>query len=108
MALTHRIEPVAGLLYDVEHVGVLSNVVAPPYDLIDKPRQDALYARSLYNVVRLELNRDPDRYISAARTLTQWLRAGVLVRPAQPALYLYTQFFEVEGRRFRREGLIAR
>src|SRR5262249_45534802 len=78
------------------------------YDLIDKARQDALYARSLYNVVRLELNRDPDRYISAARTLTQWLRAGVLVRPAQPALYLYTQFFEVEGRRFRREGLIAR
>src|SRR5215469_84115 len=108
MSMTHRIEPFAGLLYDPVRVGALSHVVAPPYDLIDKARQDALYARSLYNVVRLELNRDPDRYISAARTLTQWLRAGVLVRPVQPALYLYTQFFEVEGRRFRREGLIGR
>lgn len=108
MALTHRIEPLAGLLYDIGHVGVLSNVVAPPYDLIDKACQDALYARSLYNVVRLELNRDPDRYASAARTLREWLAAGVLVRAERPALYSYTQFFEVEGRRFRREGLIAR
>ena len=108
MALTYRIEPLAGLLYDIGHVGVLSHVVAPPYDLIDKARQDALYARSLYNVVRLELNRDPDRYASAARTLREWLAAGVLVRAGQPALYSYTQFFEVEGRRFRREGLIAR
>ncbi len=108
MALTHRIEPLAGLLYDVARVGVLSNVVAPPYDLIDKARQDALYARSLYNVVRLELNRDSDRYASAARTLGDWIAAGVLVRAGQPALYSYTQFFEVEGRRFRREGLIAR
>ena len=99
MAMTHRIEPFAGLLYDPERVGVLSNVVAPPYDLIDKARQDALYARSLYNVVRLELNRDPDRYASAARTLGDWLNEGVLKRARRPAIYLYSQFFEIEGRR---------
>ena len=108
MAMTHRIEPFAGLLYDPERVGVLSNVVAPPYDLIDKARQDALYARSLYNVVRLELNRDPDRYGSAARTLGQWLNEGVLKRASRPAIYFYSQFFEVDGRLLRRDGLIVR
>ncbi|MGH7915623.1 MAG: DUF1015 family protein, partial [Candidatus Binataceae bacterium] len=74
MPMTHRIEPFAGLLYDTGRADVLSNVVAPPYDLIDKARQDALYASSLYNVVRLELNRDSDRYASAARTLGEWLK----------------------------------
>ncbi|MGA8570727.1 MAG: DUF1015 domain-containing protein, partial [Candidatus Binataceae bacterium] len=108
MAMTHRIEPFAGLLYDPERVGVLSNVVAPPYDLIDKARQDALYARSLYNVVRLELNRDPDRYASAARTLGEWLSDGVLKRAPRPAIYLYSQFFEIEGRLLRRDGFIVR
>ncbi|MGA7763027.1 MAG: DUF1015 domain-containing protein [Candidatus Binataceae bacterium] len=106
--MTHRIEPFAGLLYDPERVGVQSNVVAPPYDLIDKARQDALYARSLYNVVRLELNRDPDRYASAARTLGEWLSDGVLKRAPRPAIYLYSQFFEIEGRLLRRDGFIVR
>jgi len=108
MAMTHRIEPFAGLLYDVGRVGVMSQVVAPPYDLIDKSRQDALYTRSLYNVVRLELNRDPDRYASAARTLGEWLTAGVLKCAPRPAIYLYSQFFEIEGRPRRRDGLIVR
>ncbi len=108
MPMTHRIEPFAGLLYDPERAGVLSNVVAPPYDLIDNARQDALYARSLYNVVRLELNRDPDRYASAARTLGEWLKARVLALAPRPAIYLYSQFFEVEGRRLRRDGFIVR
>ena len=108
MAMKHRIEPFAGLLYDGTRAGVMSHVVAPPYDLIDKPRQDALYTRSLYNVVRLELNRDPDRYASAARTLGEWLEAGVLRRAPRPAIYLYSQFFEIEGRLLRRDGFIVR
>jgi uncharacterized protein (DUF1015 family) len=108
MPMTHRIEPFAGLLYDPARAGVLSNVVAPPYDLIDKARQDALYASSLYNIVRLELNRDPDCYASAARTLDEWLKERVLEVAPRPAIYLYSQFFEVEGRRLRRDGFIVR
>jgi uncharacterized protein (DUF1015 family) len=108
MAMTYRIEPFAGLLYDPERAGALSHVVAPPYDLIDKARQDALYARSPYNVVRLELNRDPDRYASAARTLGQWVNGGVLRRASRPAIFLYSQFFELEGRLLRRNGFIVR
>ena len=97
MPMTHRVEPFAGLLYDPERVGVLSNVVAPPYDLIDKAQQDALYARSLYNVVRLELNRDPDRYASAARTLGEWLKDGVLKRRSGPRFICTRNFLRSRG-----------
>ena len=38
--------------------GRLSDVVAPPYDVIDPALQDRLYQASPYNVIRLELNRE--------------------------------------------------
>jgi uncharacterized protein (DUF1015 family) len=64
--LGQRVEPFRGLLYNRRKCGDLSAVVAPPYDLIGPERQNQLYERSPYNVVRLELNRDADRYGSSA------------------------------------------
>ncbi|HVN30176.1 MAG TPA: DUF1015 domain-containing protein [Candidatus Binataceae bacterium] len=108
MTLTHRIEPFRPLLYNTERVGDLSKVIAPPYDLIDAARQDELYARSPYNIVRLELAREADRYAAAAATLAKW-RADDIIRVApRPAVYLYRQRFESGGRKLRRDGLVAR
>ncbi|MGH7934013.1 MAG: DUF1015 domain-containing protein [Candidatus Binataceae bacterium] len=106
--LNQRIEPFPALMFDAARCAPLSDVVAPPYDLIDQPRQDQLYARSPYNIVRLELNRDADPYTSAAHTLAQWLREGILARAPRPAIYFYTQAFESESRRLTRNGLIVR
>ncbi len=103
-----RIEPFRALTFNRERVAAFERVVAPPYDLIDRARQDELYARSPYNVVRLELNRDTDPYGAAAATLADWVQARVVERTARPAIYFYTQRFEVDGRRLARNGMIAR
>lgn len=103
-----RIEPLCGLLYDPSVVGDLARVVAPPYDLIGDARQRELYERSPFNVVRLEFGRDADRYTVARETLAAWLRDGALRRAPRPAIYLYTQRFEIEGRTTARHGLVAR
>ena len=103
-----RIQPFRALTFDPARAGDPARVVAPPYDLIDRPRQDELYARSPFNVVRLELNREPDPYGAAAATLAGWVRAGVVTRATRPALYFYTQRFEVDGRPLARSGIIAR
>jgi uncharacterized protein (DUF1015 family) len=103
-----RIAPFRALIFDSAHSGPLERVVAPPYDLIDQARQAELYARSPYNVVRLELNRDADPYASAAATLVHWIEARVVETAARPAIYFYTQTFQVEGRRLVRSGMIAR
>ncbi len=109
------IRPLRGIRYDMAQVGALSDVVAPPYDVIDAALQDRLYDASPYNIIRLELNRpEPrdspgsDRYSRAARFLKDWLRSGVLREDPQPAYYLYEQTFEVEGRTFTRKGFLAR
>ena len=47
-----------GIRYDLGHVGSLSNVIAPPYDVIDAELQQQLYDKHPANVVRLILNKD--------------------------------------------------
>ena len=48
-----QIEAFHGLRYDLGQVGVLSDLVAPPYDVIDGQMQDELYEKHPQNVVRL-------------------------------------------------------
>lgn len=103
-----RIEPLRALLYDPEQVGSLRKVVAPPYDLINDRQQNELYERSPYNVVRLELARDADRYGASAETMMRWRREGALRFAPRPAIYHYTQDFKVQGRKLSRTGLIVR
>jgi uncharacterized protein (DUF1015 family) len=107
-ALGKRIEAFRALLYNRQIAGEPARVVAPPYDLIGAARQNQLYERSPYNVVRLELGRDTDRYGAAEKTLTEWLATGVLQRTDRPAIYQYTQTFDVEGRLLHRTGFVCR
>src|SRR3954466_7026386 len=101
--------------YDLGRVGALSDVVAPPYDVIDPALQQALYDRSRYNVIRLILNKEEpadseanNRYTRSAACLREWMRDDVLVQDSARSLYVYHQDFEVEGRRYTRKGFLAR
>ena len=101
--------------YDLGRVGTLSDVVCPPYDVIDDRLQQALYDRSPYNCVRVEFNRpqpgDADantRYARTAGYLRDWLGQGVLQQDSARSLYALHQEYEVEGQRFVRKGFFAR
>ena len=103
------VSPFAGLRYDPARVGAMAAVVAPPYDVISPAEQEALYARSPFNAVRLVLPRESDRAAAAARTLREWIEAQVLVADAEPALYVYSQRFALaDGRTLVRDGVICR
>lgn len=102
-----EIQPFRGVLYDQSTVH-LDDVVAPPYDVISTEQQEKLYERNPYNVVRLILGREEDRYSSAAGHLQEWLEKRVLVREAKPALYILTQtFIGANGKEVVRKGFIA-
>jgi uncharacterized protein (DUF1015 family) len=110
-----HVAPLRGLRYDPKHVGTLSQVIAPPYDVIDGALQEQLFKRHPANVVRLELNRaepgDDDRanrYTRAARLLRQWRDQGVVTQDPAAALYVCHQHFELEGRATVRRGVLAR
>jgi uncharacterized protein (DUF1015 family) len=101
--------------YDLGRVGALSDVIAPPYDVIDAGLQQALYDKSPYNAIRLILNKESpadgesdNRYTRSAAALRDWLRDDVLVQDSARSLYVYHQDFEAEGRRYTRKGFLAR
>jgi uncharacterized protein (DUF1015 family) len=109
------VSPFRGVRYDVARVGDLSDVVAPPYDVIDPALQDRLYDSSPYNIIRLELNRQEpgdapsdDRYTRATRFLKDWLRQSILREEDHAALYVYEQTFDVDGKTHVRKGFLAR
>jgi uncharacterized protein (DUF1015 family) len=108
------IEAFRGIRYDLGRIGSLSDVIAPPYDVIDRSLQDALYAKHPHNIIRLELTRDeagepPDaKYARAGRTLRDWIGDGVLQPDSDPALYVYHQAFDYEGKRYVRRGFMGR
>ena len=110
-----EIQAFRGLRYDLKHVGSLSQVVAPPYDVIGQDLQNKLYKTHPANVVRLILNRDEpgddaanNRYTRAANFLTNWRSEGVLAVEPQPAIYVYHQIFRYGGQEFTRKGFMAR
>ncbi len=109
------IQALHGLRYDLGHVGALSDVVAPPYDVIDAELQKTLYLRHPANVVRLILNREEpgddersNRYSRAAGFLKNWQKEGVLVPESQASVYVYQQQFVEDAHEYTRSGFMCR
>ena len=88
--------------------------------MIDAELQNRLYKLHPTNIVRIELNRDEPgdgdindaaanhRYSRAAKFLKNWRSEGVLYEDSQPAVYVYHQVFEAEGKTHTRRGFMVR
>ncbi len=108
--------PFKGWRYDPAKVG-MSEVIAPPYDVIYPPEQELLYKRSPYNSVRLILNKiEPtdteqnSRYTRAKKFFEEWQKSGHVVQENAPAFYLYRQTYQspVDGKKFERTAILGR
>ena len=107
------VQPLTALHYNLTAVPSLADVVAPPYDVIDPARREALLARSPFNVVEIDLPEAPagggDPYAHAAETLEQWTLQGILTADREPALWALTQEYTTpDGSRRTRRGLLCR
>jgi uncharacterized protein (DUF1015 family) len=86
-----RFEPFAAIRYATDD---LASVIAPPYDVLSETDVDALEARSLHNVVRIDVPRGAeDRYDLAAKTMHGWLDEEILVVDPQPSFTIYRMRF---------------
>ncbi len=95
--------------------GELTQLVAPPYDVINAGLQSSLYARNHNNVVRVDLglttpcDTDHDnRYTRAAVQLGAWKTNGTLVQDARPTItFVEEDFIGPDGRARTRHGFLA-
>ncbi len=103
-----EVRPFKAIHYSEEVIGKdLSKVITQPYDKIDSEMQNKYYERHEYNFVKLILPREENRYEIAARRLKEWKIKGVFTRDDKPAMYIYTQEFDVRGKKYTRRGFIA-
>ena len=101
--------------YDLGRVGNLSDVIAPPYDVIDPALQQrsttAAPTTSSAWILNKEEPGDNDtdnRYTRAARSSARLAARRRSGAGSARGLYVYHQDFEVEGRRYTRRGFLAR
>ena len=91
----------------------VSNLVAPPYDILTQHDKDALLAGDPRNIVGVDMPHVPPKelgpeseYVAAAETLAAWKADGTL-RQDDPCLYVYEQTYTWAGRAYTRRGLLA-
>ncbi len=113
------VRPIYATRYDLDVVGSLDKVAAPPYDVIDVEQRNALLERSPYNAVAIDLPKpygetgptetDDDPYERAAATMDAWREAGALVADSEPAIWAMTQDYTgPDGAPRTRHGILAR
>jgi uncharacterized protein (DUF1015 family) len=114
------VRPIEALRYDLDAVGSLQDVVAPPYDVIDTKMRAELLARSPYNAVAIDLPKPygetgpqsesgGDPYQRAASDIRAWIEAGALVEDAEPAIWAMEQEYTgPDGATRTRHAILAR
>ena len=93
-----------------------AKVLTQPYDKITPAMAEKYAAASPYNLIPVEKGKSlpadtPENnvYTRAAKSLEEWIRAGVIVQDAAPSFYAYFQEYTVPGTNDRgvRKGFIA-
>ena len=113
-----KIRAFRGVRFNLDSVEDEGLVVSPPYDVIDQKLQQVLYDKHDHNIIRIIQGKtssgdgeSENVYTRARSTYRNWLNEGVLKVDDSPALYVYTQTFDVPApngtQRKSRQGLVA-
>jgi uncharacterized protein (DUF1015 family) len=92
---------------------ILTDVICPPYDVINNELKKHLVKTSRFNMVNLEIplslssTTQENPYIQAYNLLYSWQVNGILIRDKKPSLYFYEQIFEHNGLKITRRGFFS-
>ena len=98
-----------GLRYNDEKISKISDVIAPPYDVINKKQQEELLNQSQHNVVHIDFNDGigDEKYLNAGKIFKEWLDENILLQEDKEAIYPYLQEFTYKSKSYTRLGFIA-
>jgi len=98
-----------GLRYNDEKISKISDVIAPPYDVINKKQQEELLNQSQHNVVHIDFNDGigDEKYLNAGKIFKEWLNENILLQEDKEAIYPYLQEFMYKSKSYTRLGFIA-
>ncbi len=109
------ISPIPAVGFPTERSTDLSDLIAPPYDVLNETSKAALLDQNKHNIVAIDLPHLPAKtvgpdatYEQAGAMYREWLAQGVLVKRDKPALFAYQQTFTTAALgEVKRRGLFA-
>ncbi len=78
----------------VKYSKTTSEIMAPPYDVIDENYREQLIANNRYNIVNITL---PDSYNKAKELIDTWINKNILQFDKECAYYLYVAEYRFNG-----------
>lgn len=110
--------PFRGTRYTLEKLAQdgysISDVVTPPYDVIDAAQQQTFMKKHPANFVHVDLNpktatdtEQNNPYTRAASFIHQWEKEQTLMSEKTPAIYAYSQSWLENGTKIVRKGAVA-
>jgi uncharacterized protein (DUF1015 family) len=113
-----EIKPFRGYRYKLAKQENLGRFIAPPYDMLDNAKIEALYKKDPLNAVRIDQNRretgdtaNRDRHCRAAALFSGWIEKSLVCADKRPSLYVYEQRFTAEragkSESLERTGIVA-
>ncbi len=108
------ISPFRGVYYNPDVFSDIGDLIAPPYDVVDKRDRERFLKENPRNIFALELPSKEqcaqpvkDRYQCAAKLLEKWLYERILVQDEAPTIYLYDIEYQYGGITRIRRGFIS-
>ena len=105
-----KIAPLRAIVYNQDKIKDLASVVCPPYDVISKEKQEYYHDVNSCNLIHILLGKDiseEDKYQRAEKCFNDWLKNEILIREKNPAIYFYSQQYNIKGEKKTRLGFIA-
>jgi len=103
-----EIKALNGLIYNKEKIDDFSKVITKPNDVISKEEKEELKKKSEYNFVRLILpDGDGDKYENSSELFKKWQQESIIDIDKEKTVYIYSQSYHGNGKRFSRIGFIA-
>lgn len=109
-----NIKPFRGYRYNIDKIVNVGSVVSPPYYNMSEDDKDALYEKSEYNSVRLFSGRKYDTdtitdnaFSRAKQLLDSWIENDILIRDAEPVIYMYEQTMTIGGITYSNTNFVA-
>ena len=104
------VEPLKGLKYDINKIDNISEVLAPPYDIIATAQNEELKNASFFNFSFLTLPQATDKknkYENANAILKRWIDDEILVFENEECFYLIEEIFTEDNNKKSFFGLVG-
>lgn len=105
-----KIKPFKALIYNQAKIKDISRVTCPPYDVLSSAQQKYFHELSPYNFLHILLGKDiadDDKYKRAGEYFINWQKNEILIRDDRPAVYFYSQQYNLKGEIKIRFGFMA-